>query len=239
MSGLRDSISPIQAALLQGTGQTSTRVYLRSQLIRVGRGVSGENDILIAPDDTQVSREHARLILETSHWLLEDCSRNGTLVNGELVHGQSVKLRNGDRIQIGRSFDYTFHDLHVTDDAVMSEPLSSPAVSGVAREMPPTNTGIWISPSASIWRDGEQLPANLSRTEYRLLKYLTRHPGDVCDYEATIHAVWGAARDKDSLHELIYRVRRKIEPDPTAPRYLIIRAGIGVVFFPQGGDGAI
>ena len=58
----------------------------------------------------------------------------------------------------------------------------------------------------------------------------------VCDYESTIHAVWGVPRDKDSLHELIFRVRRKIEPDPAAPRYLIIRSGIGVVFFPQGID---
>ena len=236
MSGLRDPISPIQAAILQGTGSANNRILLRTSLIRVGRGVSGEHDITIAPDDTQVSREHAHIILEAGQWLFEDCSRNGSLINGELVHNQRVTLRAGDRIQIGRTFDYTFRDLNATDDIAMTDMIEDPASIAVMHEVPPSNSGIWISPSAAVWRNGECLPANLSRTEYRLLKYLSRRPGDVCDYDATIHAVWGVARDKDSLHELIYRVRRKIEPDPTTPRYLIIRAGIGVVFFPQGSD---
>ncbi|MCL5998413.1 MAG: FHA domain-containing protein [Chloroflexi bacterium] len=243
MSGLRDtgstsgSISPIQAALLQGTGQVNARILLRAALIHIGRGVSGDFDITIAPDDTQVSREHARLILEAGRWLLEDCSRNGTLVNGELVHHQRVVLRAGDRIQIGRTFDYTFRDLNATDDVAVSDATSGSGVVATAHETPPSKVGIWISPSAAVWRDGVALSANLSRTEYRLLKYLARRPGDVCDYDSTIQAVWGVMRDKDSLHELIYRVRRKIESDPTSPRYLIIRAGIGVVFFPQGSNG--
>jgi hypothetical protein len=227
------SISPVQAALLQGTTQPNARIVLRAPIIHIGRGVSGEHDIVIAPDDTQVSREHARLILETGRWLLEDCSRNGTLINGEMVHNRRVALRAGDRIQVGRTFDYTFRDLNATDDAV-SEVAPAQSVSSLPHETPPTKLGIWISPSAAVWRDGVALQANLSRTEYRLLKYLARRPGDVCDYESTIHAVWGVSREKDSLHELIYRVRRKIEPDPTNPRFLIIRAGIGVVFFPQG-----
>jgi hypothetical protein len=241
MSGLHDTISPVQFALLQGTEQPDRRLVLKVPLVRIGRGVTGEHDINISPEDTQVSREHARLILETSRWILEDCSRNGTLVNGELVHAKRVILRAGDRIQIGQTFDYTFRDLNVTDEATLEE-MSQPQGQAhthptmLPREEPPTKTGIWISPSAAIWRDGVCLPASLSRTEYRLLKYLARRPGDISDYDSTIHAVWGMARDKDSLHELIYRVRRKIELDPTVPRYLIIRAGIGVVFFPQGGD---
>ncbi len=82
--------------------------------------------------------------------------------------------------------------------------------------------------TGSVW------PSALSRTEYRLLKYLSHHVGDVCEYDEVINAVWGGMRDKDSLHELIYRVRRKVEPNPSAPKYLIIRSGIGVVFFPNG-----
>jgi hypothetical protein len=236
MSGLRDTISPIQAALLQGTGTTHSRILLRTSLIRVGRGVSGEDDITLAPDDTQASREHARILFDAGRWQYEDCSRNGTLINGESIHNQRVVLRPGDRIQIGRSFDYTFRDLNATDDIALSDMPAQTSPGNATHETPPSHVGIWISPSAAVWRDGVCLPANLSRTEYRLLKYLSRRPGDVCDYEATIHAVWGVARDKDSLHELIYRVRRKIEVDPTTPRYLIIRAGIGVVFFPQGID---
>jgi len=237
MSGQRDSTSSIQAALLQGAG--NNRILLKTPIIRIGRGVSGESDIIVAPDDTQVSREHARLILEVGRWTLEDCSRNGTIVNGEAIHGTRVILRAGDRIQIGRTFDYTFRDLNVTDASPTAEPVGQPVHSATnTHETPPTSHGIWISPSAAVWRDGVCLPANLSRTEYRLLKFLSKRPGDVCDYETTIHSVWGMAREKDSLHELIYRVRRKIEVDPAQPKYLIIRAGIGVVFFPLGSDGS-
>jgi DNA-binding response OmpR family regulator len=92
-------------------------------------------------------------------------------------------------------------------------------VAPVAEPQPPRQSGIWISPSAVIWRDGERLPVSLSRTEYRLLKYLSHHVGDVCEYDDVINAVWGGMRDKDSLHELIYRVRRKIEPNPSMPRH--------------------
>ena len=101
-------------------------------------------------------------------------------------------------------------------------------------EAPPAQRGIWISPSAIIWCDGEILPVTLSRTEYRLLKYLASHPGDVCEYYAVMQAVWGDIRNKDSLHELIFRLRRKIERNPSTPRFIVIRSGIGIVFFPQG-----
>ncbi len=235
MSGISETLSPSQIAMLRGAGNSV--IVLKTSYTLVGRGVSGEHDINITPDDSQVSREHARLIMEMGRWYLEDCSRNGTLLNGELIHGQRVLLHPGDRIQIGRSFDYTFSEMNATAESTAFEPMVAGAVPhGPPHETPPAGAGIWISPSAAVWRDGELLPANLSRTEYRLLKFLARHPGDVCDYDATINAVWGVPRDKDSLHELIYRVRRKIEVDPAQPRFLIIRAGIGVVFLPQGSD---
>ena len=85
------------------------------------------------------------------------------------------------------------------------------AASSTVREAPPAQRGIWISPGAVIWRDGEILPVTLSRTEYRLLKYLASRPGDVCEYDAVMQAVWGDIRNKDSLHELVFRLRRKIE----------------------------
>lgn len=224
------------AAILQATHQPDQRIMLRAPSVRIGRGVTGTYDIVIQPDDVSVSREHAYLVLETNVWVFHDTSRNGSYVNGDLVKGQRVALKPGDRIQIGKTFDYTFKIISPTYemqlDPEVPRDLSQP-LSG-RTESPPGKTGIWISPSAAVWRDGAVLPAMLSRTEYRLLRFLARRPGDVCDYDSVIRAVWGTRRNKDSLHELIYRVRRKIEPDPSAPRYLIIRAGIGVVFFPQG-----
>ena len=64
-----------------------------------GRG--SDNDIIL--DDTQVSRNHARLIRQADEVIIEDLgSTNGTLVNGKPVVGQHV-LQPADIISIGSS----------------------------------------------------------------------------------------------------------------------------------------
>ncbi|MCS7055209.1 MAG: FHA domain-containing protein [Thermoflexales bacterium] len=230
-----DIVPPLRMALLQSNLRSGEYYSLRKTVILIGRSAIGSDDIRLPHDDLHASREHARLVFEEDAWFLEDHSYNGTLVNGYLLHKAKVKLQNGDRIRIGNSFDVTFYYLERTAPAHVTDPtnadngrLAPPA------ELPPTQVGLWISPSAAVWRDGQQLPEPLSRTEYRLVKYLMQYPNQICEYPAVIHAVWGDQRNRDSLHELIYRVRRKIEPIPQQPRYLIIRGGLGVVLFPQG-----
>lgn len=64
-----------------------------------GRG--SENDIIL--DDTQVSRNHARLVRQGDEVIIEDLgSTNGTLVNGKPIGGQHV-LQPADIISIGSS----------------------------------------------------------------------------------------------------------------------------------------
>ncbi|HXV98965.1 MAG TPA: FHA domain-containing protein, partial [Anaerolineae bacterium] len=64
-----------------------------------GRG--SDNDITL--DDTQVSRNHARLIRQGDEVIIEDLgSTNGTLVNGKPIIGQHV-LQPADIISIGSS----------------------------------------------------------------------------------------------------------------------------------------
>lgn len=235
MSASSNHIPPLQTALLQSNTRSGERHSLRMPVVHIGRGVLDPHDIQLPPDDIHASREHARLVFEDGSWFLEDHSRNGTLVNGRLIRKAKVKLSSGDRIRIGDSFDVVFRYLSDTtqaEDAAYATPRTAPPAQPA--ESPATQVGLWISPSAAVWRDGERLPVFLSRTEYRLLKYLMQHANDVCEYDTVIQAVWGSRRDKDSLHELIYRVRRKIEPNPSQPRYLVIRSGIGVVLFPQG-----
>lgn len=223
-----------QTAILQSNLRSNERYQLRNAVVHIGRGVVEPQDILLPPDDVHASREHARLMFEDGFWYIEDLSRNGTQINGQTLRRSKAQLRGNERIRIGDTFDVIFRYIGATtqaDDA--SQPLPA-YVSPNPNEQPGSQAGLWISPSAAVWRDGERLPVFLSRTEYRLLKHLMQHQGDVCEYDTVINAVWGEPRDKDSLHELIYRVRRKIEPSPSQPRYLVIRSGIGVVLFPQG-----
>jgi pSer/pThr/pTyr-binding forkhead associated (FHA) protein len=62
-------------------------------------GRSAENDIQII--DETVSQQHARIFYLNNNWMLEDNqSTNGTFLNGEIIHSQTVLIEK-DRIDIG------------------------------------------------------------------------------------------------------------------------------------------
>lgn len=72
-------------------------------------------------------------------------------------------------------------------------------------------------------------PLRLTPTEFRLLTTLARHPNQVITHNALLTEVWGAEyRDEiDYLRTYIRYLRRKIEPDPANPRYLLTQPGVG------------
>lgn len=72
-------------------------------------------------------------------------------------------------------------------------------------------------------------PIALSRTEYRLLRALAQHPGMVISHAQLLERVWGAAygQETEFLWVYIRRLRRKIEPDPAHPRYILTAPGVG------------
>jgi DNA-binding response OmpR family regulator len=70
----------------------------------------------------------------------------------------------------------------------------------------------------------------LTNLELRLLHLLMSHPGQVLGPEVIVDRVWGfESADSAVLKNMVYRLRRKIEPDPAHPRYLRTAAG-GYVF---------
>lgn len=78
-----------------------------------------------------------------------------------------------------------------------------------------------------LWR-GESVLAQLTRLECRLLEVLIRHRGHVVTTDMLIDSVWGpAGGDRGMLKQLMYRLRRKIEDDPSNPTYLDTISGIG------------
>jgi two-component system, OmpR family, KDP operon response regulator KdpE len=77
-------------------------------------------------------------------------------------------------------------------------------------------------------RRGQRL--ELTRTEYRLLVTLAACPGRVIPNSELIHRVWGdndVGDQEQYLKLYIYYLRQKIEDDPTQPRYIRNRRGIG------------
>lgn len=81
---------------------------------------------------------------------------------------------------------------------------------------------------------GDQ-PVHLTRLEFDLLKYLANRPGVPCARADLLDAVWeaddAALELMDSaVNTCVARLRAKIEPDPTNPRYIHSVHGIGYRF---------
>lgn len=79
---------------------------------------------------------------------------------------------------------------------------------------------------------GEQVPLPLK--EFELLEMLLRNSGRVLTRGQLIDRVWGSdyVGDTKTLDVHVKRLRSKIEPDPSAPRYLITVRGLGYKFEP-------
>jgi len=72
-------------------------------------------------------------------------------------------------------------------------------------------------------------PVALTPIEYELLRLLARNEGKLLTHPASLREIWGPAYREESnyLHVYISHLRRKIEPDPARPRYLLTQAGVG------------
>lgn len=69
----------------------------------------------------------------------------------------------------------------------------------------------------------------LTPTEYEVLKYLAMNAGRVLTHVTLLQAVWGPQYEQEVhyLHVFIGQLRRKIEPNPSRPRYLLTEPGVG------------
>ncbi|MBN1367540.1 MAG: winged helix-turn-helix transcriptional regulator [Dehalococcoidales bacterium] len=72
----------------------------------------------------------------------------------------------------------------------------------------------------------------LARMEFKLLNELFNNIGTVVEYDALLSKIWGYDyRDaRGYLHDHIYSLRQKIEPDINNPKYIITVPGFGYRF---------
>ena len=72
-------------------------------------------------------------------------------------------------------------------------------------------------------------PVELTATEFQLLTALARQPGRVFTRAQLLDAIHGVAFDsyERAIDAHVKNIRRKIEPDPRAPRYLLTVYGVG------------
>lgn len=70
----------------------------------------------------------------------------------------------------------------------------------------------------------------LTPTEYELIKILAQHQGRVMTHTQLLKAAWGNTVSSSDTHYLrvyVGQLRKKIEENPTQPRYIITEPGIG------------
>jgi two-component system KDP operon response regulator KdpE len=74
----------------------------------------------------------------------------------------------------------------------------------------------------------------LTPTEWRLLEVLVTNPDRLMTREMLLTEVWGPTHGNDSGYLRLYmaQLRRKLEPDPAHPRYLVTESGMGYRFTP-------
>jgi len=72
-------------------------------------------------------------------------------------------------------------------------------------------------------------PVQLTPHEFRLLALLARNEGKLMTHSAILREVWGRAYADEShyLHVYVSQLRRKIEPEPARPRYILTEPGAG------------
>jgi two-component system KDP operon response regulator KdpE len=80
--------------------------------------------------------------------------------------------------------------------------------------------------------DGEVV--HLTPIEWRLVEALVRHPGRLISQRHLLQTVWGPSYEDETNYLRVHmtHVRRKLEPDPTRPRYFHTEPGMGYRYEP-------
>lgn len=116
-------------------------------------------------------------------------------------------------------------------DGELFSPIFAHFVGARARSNEVDEEGVFVDmDSGDVWVDGVRIPV-LTDLEFRLIKLLYERQDKITDKYRIVVTVWGEDYlgdvDDARVEKLVSRLRSKIEPDPSEPRYLITQRGRG------------
>jgi len=192
--------------LIMRSGPTPGKSFeLTKSEIYIGRDI--HNDVVI--NDAEVSRKHARLVIQAGGYVLEDLgSTNGTFVNGQQLSAV-YSLHPGDTVQVADTI-FRFAD---------------PQATLVAHKWPKLKIE---RPARHVLVNAEQV--ELSAKEYALLIYLDDHSDRICSKGEIAKAVWPEYRGgvfDYQVESLVKRLRQKLEPDEEESHFVVTMRGRG------------
>jgi two-component system, OmpR family, KDP operon response regulator KdpE len=165
---------------------------------------------------------------------------DGVSVCREVRQGSSVPIvvlsaRGGEADKVG-ALDAGADD-YVTKPFGAEELLARIRATLRRTENPPPPSGPLVRGSLVIDRDRFRVlrdndEVRLTPKEFELLTFLAQHPGRVLTHRTILKAVWGAhAGDQpEHLRVLVGSLRKKIEPDPASPKYILTEPWVGYRF---------
>jgi two-component system KDP operon response regulator KdpE len=133
-------------------------------------------------------------------------------------------------------------DDYVTKPFGMDERLAR-LRAAVRRASPAPDEPVVVTPDFTVdlaakrvIRDGTDV--RLTPTEWQLLEVLVRHAGRLVTQRQLLAEVWGPQYQHEANYLRVYaaQLRRKLEPDPSRPRYLLTEPGMGYRFHPGSGE---
>ena len=181
-------------------------------------GASTSADVFI--DNSYVSRIHAQITQEPSGYMIRDLdSKNGTFVNGTRLQGEGRLLEGGDRVELAEG-------QVVLRYQVRGVTLSQPSAVAV------DDSDLVVDPrSREVWLKGELLVPPLSRKEFDVVNVLYQRRGEACSKDDIAAGGWperaGGDVGDQEIEQTVRRIRLRIEPTPSEPRYVITVRGYG------------
>jgi two-component system KDP operon response regulator KdpE len=101
-----------------------------------------------------------------------------------------------------------------------------------AEELPVVRTPDFTVDLAAKRVKGPAGEVRLTPTEWQIVEVLARHRGRLVTQTQLLRDVWGPTYHDETHYLRVYlsQLRRKLEPDPSHPRYLITEPGMGYRF---------
>jgi pSer/pThr/pTyr-binding forkhead associated (FHA) protein len=209
-------LGPIPTLYVQRGVDNDDEVLWEQPQLTVGR--DSTNDIVI--EHKLASRRHARFEkAEVGFYIRDLDSTNGTFVNGQRIEGAHL-LRNNDEVWIGDTV-IVFRD----PEATMK---GTPPPVARHRVLEPQEELRVDTKAKEVTLRGQVLDPPLTAKEFQLLDLLYQHKGEVLSKEQIAKGVWDyEVYDYNAIDALVYRLRHRIEADPSNPRYLVTVRGFG------------
>ena len=193
-------------------------------------------------DNPFVSRRHAEITHGDAGYAIRDLgSKNGTFVDGVRISDHPRTLVGGEIVELGEGQVVATFALKAGTvtlkhaDARMNPKSDTPN----STLDPDSSEGLSVDPSKrEVFMSGTAIVPPLTRKEFDVLELLWDRRGEACSKDEISARGWperppGSVTDQE-ISQCVHRIRKRVEPDPGAPRYVELMRGFGYRLNPQG-----